>query len=529
MKINFKSITLMAITAATIFSSCQKGDLLSNPNVAAESSTIPASLILNHITANMMREEEPIISQVYKQNQFIVSNYSYYFGSNSYSFGTSNTMYDEIKYCVKLEEQAQKQYNSTTNNPYFALSKFFKAYSLIWYSQRVGDIPATQAVNTNYVTPKYDTQHDVYKYALSLLDSANSLLAAQITATNASTKVDASGDIFGLTYLQWQKVVNTYKLRTLISLSKRATDNADLNIPTQFATIINNPSQYPIMTSTSDNLAYKYNSINYYPPNRAGYVPYNLCENISSTFMNILTTNKDPRTFVLTTPASALVASTTVGDFSAYVGEDNNKSQSLMSNFTADGKHASLSWNRYFSSSTGANAEPYTIIGYAEMCFNIAEAANRGWITTQSAATWYGKGVDASLSTYGITDGKVLTVGNGDGTKPNIGTVTADVATFKTKIAYAGDNATGLTQILTQKYVAFFMNSGFEAYYNWRRTGVPTFSQNGAGIGTADNIIPFRWQYPNDEKTSNTTNVNAAIASQYGGTDDLTAKMWLIK
>ena len=98
MKINFKSITLMAITAATIFSSCQKGDLLSNPNVAAESSTIPASLILNHITANMMREEEPIISQVYKQNQFIVSNYSYYFGSNSYSFGNSNTMYDEIKY-----------------------------------------------------------------------------------------------------------------------------------------------------------------------------------------------------------------------------------------------------------------------------------------------------------------------------------------------------------------------------------------------------------------------------------------------
>jgi len=73
------------------------------------------------------------------------------------------------------------------------------------------------------------------------------------------------------------------------------------------------------------------------------------------------------------------------------------------------------------------------------------------------------------------------------------------------------------------------MNSGFEAYYNWRRTGVPTFSQNGAGIGTADNMIPFRWQYPNDEKTSNTTNVNASIASQYGGTDDLTAKMWLIK
>lgn len=47
-------------------SSCQKGDLLSNPNVAPENSTVPVSLILNHITANTMREEEPIISQVYK-------------------------------------------------------------------------------------------------------------------------------------------------------------------------------------------------------------------------------------------------------------------------------------------------------------------------------------------------------------------------------------------------------------------------------------------------------------------------------
>ncbi len=529
MKINFKNLLLSVVIITVAFTSCQKGDLISNPNVAAESSTIPTSLILNHITANLMKEEEPIISQVYKQDQFIISNYPYYFGSNSYSFGPSANMYDQIKYCTKLEEQALKQYNSKTNNPYFALSKFFQAYSLIWYTQRVGDIPASQAVNSNYTNPKYDTQHDVYKYALSLLDSANILLSVQITSSNASTKVDASGDIFGLTYLQWQKVINTYKLRTLISLSKRADDNADLNIKSQFATIINNPTQYPIMSSTNDNLVYKYNSINYYPPNRAGYVPYNLCENISTTYMNLLTTNKDPRTFVVATPASALLSSTTVADFNAYVGEDNSKSQSFMSNFTADGKHASLSWNRYFSSASGANAEPYTILGYAELCFNIAEAANRGWITTQSASTWYGKGVDASLSIYGITDGKLLTIGNGDGTKTNIGTVTADVVTFKSKIAYAGDNATGLSQILTQKYVAFFMNSGFEAYYNWRRTGVPTFSQNGPGIGTTDNMIPYRWQYPNDEKTSNSTNVNAAISSQFGGTDDLTGKMWLIK
>ena len=34
----------------------------------------------------------------------------------------------------------------------------------------------------------------------------------------------------------------------------------------------------------------------------------------------------------------------------------------------------------------------------------------------------------------------------------------------------AGNTAAGLTQILTQKYVAFFQNSGLEAFYNQRRT-----------------------------------------------------------
>ena len=71
MKINLILIGLFA-TVVVGLSSCQKGDLYANPNVAAESNTIPASLILNHLTSNLMKEEEPVISQVYKWNQNIV-------------------------------------------------------------------------------------------------------------------------------------------------------------------------------------------------------------------------------------------------------------------------------------------------------------------------------------------------------------------------------------------------------------------------------------------------------------------------
>ena len=522
MKHNFKYPIITALVLVITATSCQKGDLLSNPNVAAESSTVPASLIFNHIAANTLREEEPVISNVYRWNQNIVSNYSYYFGTNTYNWSNTNNTYDVIRYCSKLEEQVKKQYGSTPS-VYTALSKFFRAYAFIWLTQRVGDIPMTQAGDVNNLTPAYDKQHDVYKNCLALLDTANTLMGSM------SPTAVVSGDIYGLTNLQWRKVINTYKLRVLISLSKRADDNADLNIKTQFANIIGNPSGYPVMTGNSDNMVYKYTAVTLYPPNRAGYAPYNNCENISQTFFNITAAYKDPRIFTLAIPAQTqITAGKQASDFTAYVGEDNAKSQGLMSNFSADGKYSNLSYTRYMSSATGAAAEPYILIGYPEMCFNIAEAAYRGWITGVNASDWYNKGIAASMSIYGLTQGQTVTISSVDG-KTTLGTATIDINGFLANPNVAYNAATGLTQILTQKYVAFFMNSGYESFYNWRRTGIPAFSQGGVGIGTANNQIPLRWQYPQDENTYNNANYTAAIASQYDGKDDLNAKMWLIK
>lgn len=532
MKIKISNIILGLVAVSFGITGCQKGDLLSNPNVAAESSTIPSSLFLNHITANLMKEEDPITSNVSKWNQYTVSNYTYYYGNNSYNWSSSSTTYDNIKYCVKMEEQALNQFKNKTN-VYFGLSKFFKAYSYIWLTQRVGDIPMSEANNINNLTPKYDSQKDVYKQSLALLDSANIIFGSLISTANVNTKVDA-GDIFGFTYGQWQKVINTYKLRVLISLSKRADDNADLNIKSQFAAIINNPTQYPVMTSNSDNMVYKFNSAyNQYPPQRYGYSLYNNCINISKTWTDATIPNKDPRVIALLSPGILSIdAANPVGSFSNYVGQVQDSSISAMKySFTNNTPLAALNYNRYMTPLNigGTISENYILVGYSELCFNIAEAVNRGWVTTQAASTWYTKGVQASLDWYGIKQGGTVVVNNNDGTKPNLGTATLDVNTFLTNIAYSSDAATGLNQILKQKYVSFFLNSGFEPFYQWRRTGVPAFKEGGVGIGTPTFKIPLRWQYPVDEVNYNKANNAAALASQYGGTDDLNAKMWLIK
>jgi len=94
-------------------------------------------------------------------------------------------------------------------------------------------------------------------------------------------------------------------------------------------------------------------------------------------------------------------------------------------------------------------------------------------------------------------------------------------------IKYKGNNADGLKQILVQKYLAYARNSGLQAYYQWRRTGVPAFS-TGGGTGNGGKI-PMRFQYPTNEGTSNATNLSAALQGQFGGQDDINASMWLIK
>jgi hypothetical protein len=520
---------------------CQKGNLVDNPNVSGPSSIVPPSLLLNHLTATLIRSDEQPWGPSSVANQYVIANYSYYRGVNSYNFGNTLDSYDILKYSIKLQQQADAQLGNQTNK-YYALSQFFKAYSGVWLTQRVGDIPFAQAGDPTILTPKYDTQHDVYKSALALLDNANTILGNLITATPAlgSTAID-SGDIFGLTYLQWQKLINTYRLRVLISLSKRAADNADLQIPQQFASIVNNPTKYPVMTSNGDNMVYKFNAVNRYPTFALGLNPYNNFANVGAVYANISVATQDPRLFITSTPAPAqITAGKAISDFTAYVGSDINLSQPALLTNSNSGQYSYNNYNRYYVSQTGASAEPFVFIGYSEMCFNIAEAINRGWLSG-NAGTWYTNGISASIANYGLTNGQAITVSfpisttvatiNPGGLKQGStwGTVTADIPKFMSNVAYAGNNAAGLNQILTQRYISMFNNSGWEPFFNYLRTGIPALAQGGAGIGTPNNQISRRWLYPASESAYNTANYKAALSSQYGGADDQAKDTWRTK
>jgi hypothetical protein len=67
-----------------------------------------------------------------------------------------------------------------------------------------------------------------------------------------------------------------------------------------------------------------------------------------------------------------------------------------------------------------------------------------------------------------------------------------------------------------------------EGYFNYRRTGLPAFSDNGPGTGNSGKL-PKRFQYPSSERTNNASSWKAAVDSQFGGSDDINAEMWLLK
>src|ERR1700720_4028491 len=145
---------------------CQKGELQSNPNAVSESSVVPVSLLLNHITYSFYAGGGVVDGRPGAVNetpwdlpvlwsQYYVSNYQYYRGVNLYNWSSSATAYDMLRYTSKLDAQNLKQYGSTPNR-YTALSKFFQAYSFVWLTERVGDIPASQAGNFSHLTPAFD-------------------------------------------------------------------------------------------------------------------------------------------------------------------------------------------------------------------------------------------------------------------------------------------------------------------------------------------------------------------------------------
>lgn len=520
-------IYLLVATALISLNSCHEfSEIGPNNN---KPTSVPPSVVLRGVLSDV--KEEPW-SLEHRQNQFWSCNYEYY-GNNEY-WKSYSLNYITLKNVVKMEEEASITGDDV--NPYTAIGKYLRAVLFVRMTQRVGDLPMDEALQgIELPQPTYNTQKEIYLQVLDWLDDANAELKYLIDNSETieqTTGNTLEGDIyFSGDLTKWRKAVNSFKLRILVSLSKKVAD-VDFEIASRFTEVINNPSEFPVMTSNLDNMNYVYNGTTELYPTNPGNRGFDKGRyNMTATFVKGLTDLNDPRVFVTCNPAKKKIKLVIDGgeelsptDFAAYVGAPAGEGQSNMTVTAGNGGYSFANQKRYYTTFTGP--EPGVQLSYWELCFNIAEAINRGWVSGD-AEDFYEKGIEASMEFFGVRDGAVINISESDEDKV-IGTVTASVTNYLTQgsVAYAGNNATGLNQILMQKYLAFFQNSGQEAYFNYRRTGVPAFH---AGPGTGNSgVIPARWLYPSSESFYNNTNLMTALQSQFGSqTDDLDNELWI--
>ncbi|NCI46284.1 SusD/RagB family nutrient-binding outer membrane lipoprotein [Sediminibacterium soli] len=518
-----KKILLSTLLIGSVMTGCVKSfdDLKKDTNRPVN---VPPSLVLSSVLNDFT---QPAWSLPHRWNQYSNCNYNYY-GNQEYNWtNVSFNPYNTLKNIGKMEQEAIAG-GAAAQNPYSALGKFFRAFFYYDLSMRVGDLPLSEAVQgLNVATPKYDTQKDVFVQVLKWLDDANTDLAQLITkGTNTLT-----GDYYYNNDLRkWQKAINAFKLRVLISLSRKEADT-DLAVKTRFAAVIADPDKYPLFGGMGENLQYVYNStFNKYPTNPDNFGFDATRYNTAATYLNNLVALQDPRTFVTAEPAAKRVAAGAAPtSFAAFLGASSGEDLADMSTKAGNGEYSFINRKRYYSTYT---AEANIQIGYAEMCFNIAEAVNRGWISG-NAESWYRKGIDASIGFYGIVNGNNTVYFQKPGGTLNdynsyVISYDADAYYNQSAVKYNGNNATGLSQIVLQKYLAFFQNSGWEAYYNWRRTGVPGFL-TGPGTGNSQRVAK-RFLYPTSELATNNANLKTALQRQFSnGVDDINADLWINK
>ncbi|WP_300685305.1 SusD/RagB family nutrient-binding outer membrane lipoprotein [Chryseobacterium sp.] len=424
-------------------------------------------------------------------------------GENAYQYMKWNDASFEIYTkgllnTVKMMQEAEKR----NNKNYVAIGKFFRAYHFFTISLKVGSIPYSEAAKgeAGITQPKYDSQDAVMSGILSELKEANDLI-------NTNDKIE--GDIiYNGDASKWKKLINSFRLKILITLSKKMTVG-NYNIATEFASIA---GSQPLMSSIADNGELKFADAadsRYSMFNNSG---YGSSLYMADYFINMFKERHDPRLFTFAAQTTgAKEAGKAITDFTAYNG--GNPTSPYSDNAALiTAKNISKVNDRFYKDPTN---EPSSVLSYPELEFILAEAAARGWISG-SAKTHYDNAIKGSFNFY-------QTYVKNPGQYFSGFDVNQYLATPLVVYNNADPLQVQLEKIMTQKYMTMFHQAQWTSYYDYLRTGYPNYPLK-TGVAA-----PFRFRYPQSEYNYNSSNLKNALAAQYGGNDNINSKPWWLQ
>jgi hypothetical protein len=327
-----------------------------------------------------------------------------------------------------------------------------------------GAVPYTDAVNSDNVYPKYDMGSDIYSDLFNRVNAALGKLNAG-SGSFGSADLYYSGDV-----ASWIKFGNSLKVRMAITIADADNALAKSAVESAAAGIFDSNDddcKLPYLTSSPN-----YNQLyaDLIASGRHDFVPAN-------TIVDMMNTLNDPRR-----PAY----------FTEYNGEY------LGGDY---GYPSSYSQYSHISDVIQAPDFPGIMMTYAELCFYMAEAAERGYNVGGTAEEWYNKGITASFDFWGVSG--------------------VDDYLAMPEVAYATATGNWKQKIGTQSYLANYTR-GIEGYNSWRRLDFPIFNLPQEATSYAD--IPVRFTFPINEQTLNEVNYKAASAA-IGG-DLVTTKIF---
>lgn len=478
-----KKYIITGLMGLILCASCSKDERLSELNNDPKNPTanVPDELFFSNAQRSLVDINSSIdinynifrfLTQ-YVSSPIYTQQSQYNFQSRTIPSNYWRTLYRDVLInfkAAKQELEAPDAYVSPTElkikDNRFAIIELLESYTMAQLVDAFGNVPYSEALDGENLTPKYDDAFGIYQSLLTRIDTALSLL---------DTGYESFGNadlIYGGDTERWIRFGNSLKLKLAMTLS-------DVD-PSLSKSLVEEAANL-IFQGNEDNAVLAYDVA---PPannplwddlvlsGRSDYF-------MSNTIVDALNELEDPRRDIFfSNPIDG-----------EYVGGE----------YGAGGDFDTTS---HFGDIFTEPNLPGNILDYSEVMFLMADAAARGYNVGGTPEEFYNEAIKASFTYWGLTE------------------VEANDYLAKPEVAYATAEGDFKQKIGTQMWIALF-NRGQEGWLQWRRFDYPILNE--APQLTLEDI-PVRLTYPIDEQSRNNANRESA-ANAIGG-DQLTTKLF---
>ncbi|MDR2919041.1 MAG: SusD/RagB family nutrient-binding outer membrane lipoprotein [Tannerella sp.] len=416
-------------------------------------------------------------------------------------------------YQYNISESEKEQYH-----PYIYAGKIIMAYNTMFATDLYGSIPYSEGWGARLglfgqptnLTPKYDTQKDIYYSILADLKEAATFMKNNALNTSITKhKVFLTQDIvYGGNYSKWYKYANSLRLRAAMRISDVDAAKAkevlgDLSLSDLITDNADNAYTFRENAANAANSGYVDGGIWRALKDRANNgVPFYAPENMVKIFNEA----KDPRLNVFFQSASDVDGVVREKD-AEIIGMP--ESCDVLSNELNSKDITAIEYYGIVNSATVRNNPAFPAgvsITASDVYFLLAEAQTKGLINMGNAEDFYNKGVILSIQEY-YTYYRNSTGPTREESIANTDTSDDTLAEWLASSPYKFNASTALEQIARQRWIHHWIAQPYEEWTEYRRTDLPQMvddRESNALLNQGN--APVKLRYPTLEASMNPNN-----------------------